>query len=248
MADFLTCDAADLADRTTTLFTTLAADADALKDLAPYEIEAGDEIARGLALAEEFRAALGTQAAEKAEAVTATGTAALDDPSNHHEVATAFGLDAAGWVSLAMLVVIAIMLWKKVPAAIGRSLDKKIAGIRAQLDEASRLRAEAEAQLAEAKARNAASAGDAAAIIAHAEAEAKQMIAKAESDSADLVARRRKMAEDKIAAAERSAIDEVRAKVATAATSAAERLIRERMDAGADKAMVDSAISELGRS
>ena len=77
MADFLTCDAADLADRTTTLFTTLAADADALRDLAPYEIEASDEIARGLALAEAFRAALGTQAAEKAEAVTATGTAAL---------------------------------------------------------------------------------------------------------------------------------------------------------------------------
>ncbi len=77
MADFLTCDAADLADRTTTLFTTLAADPDALKDLAPYEIERDDEIARGLALAEAFRAALGTQAAEKAEAVTATGTAAL---------------------------------------------------------------------------------------------------------------------------------------------------------------------------
>ncbi len=77
MADFLTCDAADLADRTATLFTTLAADPSALADLAPYEIELGDEVARGLALAEAFRAALGTQSAERAEAITATGTAAL---------------------------------------------------------------------------------------------------------------------------------------------------------------------------
>ena len=77
MADFLTCPAADLTDRTLTLFATLAGDADALRDLAEYEIEADDEIARGLALVEEFRAALGAQAAEKAEAVLATGTAAL---------------------------------------------------------------------------------------------------------------------------------------------------------------------------
>src|SRR5688500_13061240 len=65
----------------------------------------------------------------------------------HSEVHTEpaiFGiLDATVIVSLSMLVVIAIMLWKKVPAAIGAALDKKIAGIREQLDEAARLRAEA---------------------------------------------------------------------------------------------------------
>jgi F-type H+-transporting ATPase subunit b len=52
-------------------------------------------------------------------------------------------------VALAMLVVMAILVWKKVPAAIGRALDKKIAGIREQLDEAAQLRAEAEAIKAE---------------------------------------------------------------------------------------------------
>ena len=55
------------------------------------------------------------------------------------------------------------------------------------------------------------------------------------------------MAEDKIAAAERAAVDEVRARAAVAAAAAAEQLIRERMDASADKAMVDSTISELAR-
>jgi F-type H+-transporting ATPase subunit b len=55
------------------------------------------------------------------------------------------------------------------------------------------------------------------------------------------------MAEDKIAAAERAALDEVRAKAAQAATAAAEALIRDKVDAKADKAMVDATIAELGR-
>ena len=171
----------------------------------------------------------------------ATGTTEL-----HHEP-SAFGISAPGFVALSMLVVIGLILWKKVPAMIAGMLDARIATIRTQLEEATRLRTEAEAQLAEAKARNAASAGDAAAIVAHAEAEAKQMIAKAESDSADLVARRRKMAEDKIAAAERTAIAEVRAAAADAATRAAAAIIAEKHDATADRPLVDQTIAGLGR-
>lgn len=164
----------------------------------------------------------------------------------HHEP-SAFGISAPGFVALSMLVVIGIILWKKVPAMIGRMLDAKIATIRHDLDEAAKLRAEAEAQLAEAKTRNAASAGDAAAIVAHAEAEAKQMLAKAEADAAELVARRGKMAEDKIGAAERLAIAEVRAHAADAAAKAAASIIAERHDAGADKVVVDRTIAGLGR-
>src|SRR3712207_6477831 len=59
-----------------------------------------------------------------------------------HVDPTALGLNATAWVAIAMLVVIGIMVWKKVPAAIGRALDKKIAGIREQLDEAAQLRSE----------------------------------------------------------------------------------------------------------
>ncbi|HYJ52204.1 MAG TPA: F0F1 ATP synthase subunit B, partial [Allosphingosinicella sp.] len=54
-------------------------------------------------------------------------------------------------------------------------------------------------------------------------------------------------AEDKIAAAERAAIEEVRATAARAATAAAEGLIRDKLDAKADKAMVDATISELAK-
>lgn len=173
--------------------------------------------------------------------VAQTGVAEL-----HHEPSV-FGITAPGFVALSMLVVIGLMIWKKVPKMIAGALDSRIATIRNQLDEASQLRAEAEAQLAEAKARNAASAGDAAAIVAHAQAEAAAMLAKAEADLADLVARRQTMAEDKIAAAERGAIAEVRALAAEAATRAAATILAERHGVDADKALVDCTIAGLGR-
>src|SRR4051812_41571984 len=104
---------------------------------------------------------------------TATGTTEL-----HHEP-SALGLTAPAWVALAMLVVIAIMLFAKVPALIAKALDGKIATIRQQLDEAAALRAEAEALLATAKQRDASSAADAKAIVAHAEQEASALLTKA---------------------------------------------------------------------
>ncbi len=165
----------------------------------------------------------------------------------HHEAPTALGISAPGFVALSMLVVIGLMIWQKVPAMIAKALDSRIGTIRAQLDEANRLRAEAEALLADAKKRSAASAGDAAAIIAHAEAEAKTMLAKAEADAAELTARRARMAEDKIAAAERGAIAEVRARAADAATRAATQIIMDRHDASADKPLVDRTIAGLAR-
>ncbi len=164
-----------------------------------------------------------------------------------HAEPSALGITASGWVALSMLVVIAIMLWKKVPAIVAKALDARIDTIRSQLDEAARLRSEAETMLADAKTRSAASAGDAAAIIAHAEEEAKLLLAKAEADARELVERRRKMADDKIAAAERAAIAEVRATAADAAVKAAAAIIAEQHGAAADKALVDKAIAGLGR-
>ena len=164
-----------------------------------------------------------------------------------HAEPSALGVTASGWVALSMLVVIAIMIWKKVPSIVAKALDARIATIRNQLDEAGRLRSEAEALLADAKARSAASAGDAAAIIAHAEAEAKALLAKAEADAKELIARRSKMADDKISAAERAAIASVRAKAADVATKAAAAIIAEQHGAAADKLLVDKTIAGLGR-
>jgi F-type H+-transporting ATPase subunit b len=164
-----------------------------------------------------------------------------------HAEPAIFGIaDATVIVSLSMLVVIGLMLWKRVPAAIARALDKKIAGIREQLDEASRLRAEAEALRAEYEARSAGAAAEAQTILERARHEADMIVQQAKADSAALVERRTRMAEDKIGAAERAAVQEVRAHAANAAAAAAARLIAEQHDAAADRAMVDRTIAGLG--
>jgi len=188
--------------------------------------------------------------ADKLEGSPHTGGEAMEShaggvgTANHPDPA-ALGLDATAWVSLAMAIFIAILLWKKVPRLITRGLDNQIAAIRQRLDEAQALRTEAEALRDEYARKVAGAEQDAANIVAHAREESKTVLADAERNAADLTARRAKMAEDKIAAAERQAIADIRAKAAEAATAAAARLIAERHDASADKAMVDQTISGL---
>jgi F-type H+-transporting ATPase subunit b len=174
-------------------------------------------------------------------------TEAHGGAAEHHAEPSAFGLTAPAWIALAMIAVFAILIWKRVPAMIGKALDKKIAGISEQLDEAAKLRAEAEALKAEYEARSAQAGAEAATMLERARAEADSIVSKAEADAAALVERRTRMAEDKIAAAERAALDEVRAKTAAAAAAAAETLIRDKLDDKADNAMIDATIAELGR-
>ena len=158
----------------------------------------------------------------------------------------AFGLfDAPMFISLAMIVVIAIIIWKRVPGAIGKALDNKIAVIRNQLSEAEALRNEAEALKAEYQKKSGEAEAEAKALLERARHEADAMLVKAKADADALVERRGRMAEEKIAAEERAAVDKLRATAAEAARQAAARLIADRVDPKADKAIVDRAISEL---
>ncbi|TVV75500.1 F0F1 ATP synthase subunit B [Sphingomonas solaris] len=183
--------------------------------------------------------------ADKLEGMHGTASTAAHSGPEHLDPA-AWGMTATAWVSLAMIAVIVLMVWKKVPGIVGRGLDKKIAGIRAQLDEASRLRAEAEALRAEYQAKSAAAAGEAEAIVTHAREEAATIVEQARTNAAALIERRGRMAEDKIGAAERAAIADVRATAARAAATAAASIIGSRHDASADRALVDQTIAGLG--
>ena len=175
-------------------------------------------------------------------------TTAHTEAGGHHAERAVLGvLNATVWVSIAMLVFIAILLAKKVPALITGGLDRQIAAIRQRLDEAKQLRAEAEALRDEYARKLGDVENQTRSIVAHAEDEAKAIVAKAKADAADLVQRRARMAEDKIAAAERTALAEVRATAADAATRAAAALIAARHGADADKALVDRTIAGLGR-
>ena len=157
----------------------------------------------------------------------------------------AFGVDSYQWVSLAMLVLIAVVVWKKVPGMITGGLDAKIAEIKQQLDEAKALRAEAETLRDEYAAKIASAEKDAEAMMEGASREADAILAKAEADSEAMVARRKRMAEDKIAAAEREAVDGVRASAANAAAAASRTIIAEKHDGAADKALADEVIASL---
>jgi F-type H+-transporting ATPase subunit b len=158
----------------------------------------------------------------------------------------AFGFIGAGaWVAASMAVLILIMLWKRVPSIITNGLDKSIAEIRHQLDEAKQLRAEAEALRQEYADKISGAERDAAAMLEHAKHEAEAIVAKAETDTTNVIARRERMAEDKIAAAERTAISDIRARTATVATAAARRLIRDGHTADADRTLVNQAIGAI---
>ena len=158
---------------------------------------------------------------------------------------TAFWLNPGGWVALAILVVFALLVWKKVPGAIGRALDSKIALIREQLAEAEALRKEAEALRAEYEAKSASAAKDREALLERARHEADDIVAKAKSDAEALIERRTRMAQDKIAAEERQAVGQLRSAAADAAAKAAAKIIAERHDASSDAKLFDQAIKEI---
>lgn len=156
-------------------------------------------------------------------------------------------IGATAWVSIAMALFIALLLWKKVPALVAGMLDNKIAEISKQLNEAEALRLEAESLKAEYEAKLARAAKEADEMRARADTEAAALVEKAKADATALIARRKQMAEDRIAAAEAGALADVRAAAAKAATEAAAKLIADKHDASADKALVDQAIAAVAK-
>jgi F-type H+-transporting ATPase subunit b len=172
-------------------------------------------------------------------------TATTEVPAQHEAEPTAFGLTPPAWIALAMLVVIGVMIWKKVPGAIAGALDDKIALIREQLAEAESLRKEAEALKAEYEKKAKSADKDRDALLERAKHEANEIVAKAKTDAEALIGRRTRMAEDKIAAEERAAVEQLRSAAADAAAKAAAKLIAERHDAATDAKLVDQAIKEI---
>lgn len=172
--------------------------------------------------------------------------ATVEHGAGEHVEPTLLGFAPYQWVAVAMLVLILIAIFgAKVHKKIASGLDSKIAAIREQLDEAKKLREEAEALRAEYAEKIAGAEKDAAAMVDRAKVEAEQIVAKAEADTAAMVARRKQMAEDKIAAAERGAVEELRAQVATVAAMAARDLIAEKHGEADDRKLADQIIANI---
>ncbi|WP_306095842.1 F0F1 ATP synthase subunit B family protein [Qipengyuania flava] len=157
-----------------------------------------------------------------------------------------WGLAPFQIVSISMLVLLLFAFFgAKVHKSLGAGIDGKIAAIKDQLEEAKQLRAEAEALRQEYADKIAGAEKDAEAMLANAQHEADAILEKAEADSKAMVERRKRMAEDKIAAAEREAVEDVRNRAVNAATTASRKLIADKHDAEADKALADQVIAGI---
>jgi F-type H+-transporting ATPase subunit b len=133
--------------------------------------------------------------------------------------------DAEFWVAVSFVIFVGILLYIRVHQKIAAALDDRQARIKAELDEARRLREEAAALLAQYRRKQQEAESEAQAIIAHANAEAERMAADAKAKMEEFVARRTKTAESKIAQAEAQALADVRAAAAEAAVAAAEKIL-----------------------
>jgi F-type H+-transporting ATPase subunit b len=154
--------------------------------------------------------------------------------------------DPTFWVAVAFVIFLGLAgkaAWKGITGM----LDQRAVAITKQLDDAIKLRAEAEATLAEYKMKRDAAESEAKGIIDLATAEAASMKTRAEAELANTIKLRERQALDRIAQAEAKAMAEVRATAVDAAISATRTLLEERMRAGQGSELVDQAIADLPR-
>lgn len=150
------------------------------------------------------------------------------------------------WVAVGFVLVIALLLWKGVPAMVGKMLDQRAAVISAELDEARRLRTEASALLADYKKRAAGAEAEAQTIVADARREAVRFSEESRAALKAQIARREAAAKDKIAQAEAAALNEIRGLAADTAVNAAQKLIAARLDETRAKSLIADSIKGLG--
>ena len=149
------------------------------------------------------------------------------------------------WVAVAFVIFVGILIKLGVPDMLFKQLDDRSARIKAELDEALKLRKEAEGVLAEYKRKQSEAEQVAASIIVNARSEAERLAAEAKAKVEEFVVRRTKMAETKIAQAEAQAVADVRAAAADAAVTAAEKiLVQSTHGATADSLIAKGKVGE----
>ncbi len=159
----------------------------------------------------------------------------------HHE---SFLADPRLWVGIAFFLFFAIF-GRKMFTPLMALLDNRSLAIKRELEEAGRLRQEAEAMLADANARRQTALQEAQAMLDRARAEAQRASEAARAEAASSAARREQTAMDRIASAEKAAVADVRHAAADLAGRAAERILADSFPPEADAALIDRAIQGL---
>src|SRR5215813_6129441 len=133
--------------------------------------------------------------------------------------------EAEFWVAIAFLLFVGVLGYFGAHRRMVKGIDDRRDRIKSELDEARRLKAEAEALLAQYRRKQHEAEQEAQAIVAGAKAEAERLAAEAEAKREEFVTRRTKMAENKIAQAEAQALADVRSAAAEVAVAAAKTIL-----------------------
>jgi F-type H+-transporting ATPase subunit b len=154
-------------------------------------------------------------------------------------------MDATFWALVALVIFFGIVFYMKVPGMISKSLDERANRIRNELDEARRLREEAQQLLAEYQRKRKDAEQEAGDIVAAAKREADLLVAEAQKRTEEYVARRAALAEQKIGQAERDAVNEVRASAVDIAVEAARKLLGDNVDAKVDADLFKTSLQQV---
>ena len=154
-------------------------------------------------------------------------------------------MDATFWALVSLIIFFAVVFYFKVPALIGKSLDQRSNRIRDELEDARKLREEAQQLLAEFQRKRKEAEKDAVDIVNAAKHEAELLLADAKQKTEDYVARRTALAEQKIGQAERDAVNEVRANAVDIAVEASRTLLANKVDAKMDANLFKTSLQEV---
>ncbi len=147
------------------------------------------------------------------------------------------------WVLVSFLIFAGLLIWKRVPAMVTDALDARAEKIRQQLEDAQKLREEAQALLSEYERKRKDAEKEAEGIVTQAKAEAETYAAETRAKLEDSMARRTKMAEDKIAQAQAEAVKEVRAAAADVAITAATAVLADVTKGTKGDKLIDDSIA-----
>ena len=149
------------------------------------------------------------------------------------------------WVAVAFVLLMILFAYLGIHKTVLKALDNRAERIKAELDDARRIKDEAAKLLADYKARRAGAEREAEEIISNAKAEAERIAADAKAKMEDFVVRRTKTAESKIALAEAQALADVRAAAAEAAVTAATIILSQSIKGPVADDLLTKGIAEV---
>jgi F-type H+-transporting ATPase subunit b len=153
--------------------------------------------------------------------------------------------EAEFWVAVAFVILMGVFVYFGVHRTVLTALDHRSDRIKAELDDARRLKDEAAKLLADYKARQASAEREAQDIIAAARTEAERIASEAKTKMEDFVARRTRTAESKIALAEAQALADVREAAASAAVTAASTILSQSVRGDIADDLLGKGIAEV---